>query len=190
MGSVIDAEFCDAAGEILNDNESQHSEFIVESLKSGNDTGIKAAAAGALKSATEKQLIPFMSEDTCAGVAYMAMEKLKAALKKAPLVEYIEAVERNALAVAGGYIAVSKEASIGAHIGSMFGFVGTAAGGIIGAATGYIAGTKVTYAVAEKFQEVRRRITDRIETYAAPVFRKTVESIKSVGKKVLSRLFG
>ena len=46
MGSVIDAEFCDAAGENLNGNESQHSKFIVESLKSGNDTGIKAAAAG------------------------------------------------------------------------------------------------------------------------------------------------
>lgn len=190
MGSVIDAEFCDAAGEVLNNNESQHSEFISQSLKSGNDTGIKAAAAGAIRSAAEKKLIPFMPEGTCAGVAYMATEKVKAAVKKLPFVEYIEEVERNVLTVTAGLAVAAKGASVGASVGAIFGPVGAAIGGFIGATTACIAGSTITHVVVEKFQEVRRKVIDTATTYIAPVFKRAVETVKSVGRKVFGWLFG
>lgn len=189
MGSVIDAEFCDAAGEILNDNESQHSEFIVESLKSGNDTGIKAAAAGAIKSAAEKKLIPFMSEDTCAGVAYMATEKVKAAVNQLPYMKIIEEVERNAVSVTSSIMA-KKGASIGASIGKIFGPKGAIIGGLIGAGLGYAAGSKIGKVVEKKLHEVREKVNQTIETYVAPVFMRAVEVVKNVGKKVVGWLFG
>jgi tetrahydromethanopterin S-methyltransferase subunit G len=189
MGSVIDAEFCDAAGEILNDNESQHSEFISQSLKSGNDTGIKAAAAGAIRSATEKKFIPVMSEDECSGVAYMATEKVKAAVNQLPYMKMIEEVERNAVSVTSSVMA-KKGAAIGASIGKIFGPVGAVVGGIIGAGVGYAAGTKIGQVVEKKLHEVKERVNQTIETYVAPVFKRAVETVKSVGRKIVGWLFG
>lgn len=194
LGSVVDAEVCNDVGEVLGDKESEHSEFIAESLRSDNDTGMKVAAVGALRSAIEKGALPVLPEEAsnsvCAGLAYMATEKLKASLKKLPVIDIVEELERNAIAVAAGMMISTKGASIGASLGLMLSPFGAAVGGIIGAGTGYIAGSKVSRIVLKQFQEVRKKVLDKIETYVAPVFMKAVETVKSVGRKVFSWLFG
>lgn len=194
LGSVVDAEVCDNVGEILGEKESEHSEFIAESLRSDNDTGMKLAAVGAFKSAVEKGALPVLpaeaSNSVCAGLAYMATEKLKASLKNLPVIDIVEELERNAIAVAAGMLISTKGASIGASLGLMLSPFGAAVGGIIGAGTGYIAGSKVSQVVLKQFQKIRKKVIGKIEIYVAPVFNRAVAIVENIGKKALGWLFG
>ena len=196
LGSTIDAEGYDLAGEVLRDFASPYSKFITDTLKSGNTTGLKAAASGAIKTGSERGMLPTIPvgtpEDIAAGVGYMAVEKVKAAAKKLPFVEVVEDVERNALSVASvaADTLKTKGASIGQAIGQVFGPVGSAVGGVIGGVVGYFAGSKVARVVVEKVQEVRRKVVETVTSYVAPVFKKVVEGVKNVGKKILGWLFG
>ncbi|MBQ7544676.1 MAG: hypothetical protein IJT02_07000 [Synergistaceae bacterium] len=194
LGSTVDAEGYQVVGEVLGDASSPHSRFIEDTLISGDTTGLKAAAAGALKTGSERGMLPVLpadtSDDVFAGMGYMAVEKTKAAATKLPFIEIVEEVERNALAVAAGTASSVKGASVGAAIGSVFGPVGTAVGGVIGGVTGFIAGSRITHAVVEKVQEVRTKVVDTVASYVAPVFKKVCEGVKAVGKKILGWLFG
>jgi phage tail tape-measure protein len=130
-----------------------------------------------------------MSEDECSGVAFMATEKVKAAVNQLPYMKMIEEVERNAVSVTSSVMA-KKGAAIGASIGKIFGPVGAVVGGIIGAGVGYAAGTKIGQVVEKKLHEVKERVNQTIETYVAPVFKRAVETVKSVGRKIVGWLFG
>ena len=181
------------AAEVLRDSEAPYSKFITDTLKSGYTTGLKAAASGAVKTGSELGMLPTIPagtpENIAAGVGYMAVEKVEAAVKKLPFIEVVEEVERNALSVTAGTFS-TKAAAIGAKIGSVFGPVGAAAGGVVGGVVGFLAGAKVAHTVVKKVQEVRHKVIETVTSYVAPVFKKVVEGVKNVGKKILGWLFG
>ncbi len=183
------------AGEVLRDFASPYSKFVTDALKSGDTTGLKAAASGAVKAGSERGMLPAIPagtpEDIASAVGYMAVEKVKTYAKKLPFIEVIEEVERDSLALAGDMLQFANElGSLGAVIGSVFGPMAAIAGGIIGGVTGFIAGTAVAQTVVEKTRDVRRKIVETVSSYAAPVFKKAVEGVKNVGKKILGWLFG
>ena len=195
LGSTIDAGGYDLAGEVLRDSELPNSKFITDTLKSGDTTGLKAAASGAVKTASEKGMLPEMpagtSEHVIAGVGHMAVEKVKITVKKLPFIEAAEKIERDSLALAGDMLKFANElGSLGASIGSVFGPVGAIVGGIVGGVTGFVAGTAVAQTVVEKTKEIRRKVVETVTSYVAPVFKKVVEGVKNVGKKILGWLFG
>ena len=194
LGSVLYAEGCGLAGEVLRDSDSPCSKFVTDTLKSGDTTGLKAAASGAVKTASELGMLPEMpagtSEHVIAGVGYMAIEKAKTYAKKSPFVEMVEKTEREALAVAGDMLQFANElGSLGAAIGSVFGPMAAIAGGVIGGVTGFIAGTAVAQTLVEKTKDVRRKIVGAVSSYAAPVFMKAVEGVKNISQKVNGWLF-
>lgn len=195
LGATVESEGYDLAGEVLRDFASPYSKFVTDALKSGDTTGLKAAASGAVKTASERGMLPAMpagtSEHVITGVGHMAIEKVKTYAKKLPFIEVIEEVERDSLSVAGDMLKFANElGSLGAAIGSVFGPVGAVVGGVVGGVTGFVAGTAVAQTVVEKTKEVRRKIVETVSSYAAPVFKKAVEGVKNVGKKNLGWLFG
>ena len=202
LGSVLYAEGCGLAGEVLRDSDSPYSKFVTDTLTSGDTTGLKAAASGAVKTASERGMLSSMpsgtSEHVIAGVGYIAVEKVKTYTKKVPFVEMVEKTEREALAVAGDMLKFANElGSLGAAIGSVFGPMAAIAGGVIGGVTGFIAGTAAAQTVVDKTKELRHKIIDIVSSYAAPALKKAVEAgrkaaedIKSAGTKILGLLFG
>ena len=188
LGAALDAEGYDLAGEVLGDSESPYSKFIMDTLKAGDSTGLKAAASGAIKTGSERGMLPAIpagtSENIASAVGYMAVEKVKAATKKLPFLDFVEEIERNALAVFAGTLSMTKGASAGAAIGSVLGPVGTVIGGIVGGVTSFIIGSERAKIIVKKVQAVRRKIIETVSSYVAPVFKKVFEGVKAVGEKL------
>ena len=194
LGSTVEPEGYDLAGEVLRDFASPYSKFVTDTLKSGDTTGLKAAASGAVKTASERGMLPAMpagtSEHVITGVGHMAIEKVKAYAKKLPFVDVVEKVERDSLSVAGDMLKFANElGSLGAAIGSVFGPVGAVVGGVVGGVTGFVAGTAVAQTVVEKTKEVRRKVIDTVSSYVAPVLKRASESVKITSIKIRSLLF-
>lgn len=77
----------DIAQKLWNGEEIEGKEVIADSLKTGADFGVKAAAAGALKVAAEKEIINIIPKGTPASafsnIAFVAVEDVKVARKVA-----------------------------------------------------------------------------------------------------------
>lgn len=177
ISSVSDVESYETAERILNEIDSPHAEFIDRTLASGNDTGLKVAAAGALKACSEHGIIPSLPagtpETVYAGIAYIAIGKLKATRKKLAAIDFIEEIERETAVVISGTISALEGALHGSAIGAIFGPAGAALGGFIGGVTGMISGKKKYGRVLKTIRELRQTVKETI----APAIKRAGEAV-------------
>lgn len=165
------------ATQVWNGEPIDGEEVISAALASGADFGVKAAAAGALKTASEKGILTVIPKGTpgatFANIAFVAVENIKILGKVATGEltphEGVDKMQQTTGACIAGLAASAKGMAIGSSIGMALGLPGAAVGGFIGGTIGYMAGSTVGQAVVKGAQKVRD---------------KAVEVIKSVGNTV------
>ena len=154
-------------------------EVLETAIVSGADFGVKTATAGALKVASEKEILKAIPKgtkgSTFANIAFVAIENVKVLGKVATgeltAREGIDTMQQTTGSCIAGIATSTKGAAIGATVGSVLGPVGTTVGGFVGGTVGYMAGSKVGQAVVRGAQKVRD---------------KAVEIVKSVGSAIAS----
>lgn len=137
-------------------------EVVETALATGADTGIKAAAGGALKAASEKGIMSLLPPGTPGGtiakIACVGIENVKILLKVAKgdmtMSEAMEHMGRTSVSMYAGLGAGAVGAGIGAAALGWIPIVGSLAGGVIGGIVGYTAGSKVGETVFEGAKKV------------------------------------
>ncbi len=178
---------------VIKGEKIQPSEVVEQALKSGADSGVKVATAGALKVAGEKGILPFLkgaSAATCANIAFVAIENAKVLADLARgRFDFPTAVDKMGQVTAstiGGIAAASEGAIIGASLGTVLGPVGSAVGGFIGSAVGFMAGSAVGKHVYEGAKAIRKGVA----SVASGVVKAGVEVVKGVGSAIGSVVGG
>lgn len=164
--------------------EIKAKEVAEVAIKSGADSGIKVALAGALKVGVEKNIIKGIpkgkSPNVYAAIAFTAVENVKIGYEmykgKLTMQEGLEKMERVTLSCVAGFVAASivakKGASLGGLIGSIFGptgaLIGASVGGSIGSIIGFFAGEKAMNYTFKQYQETRKTIWGTIKKEYQP----------------------
>ena len=139
--------------------EIKAKEVAEVAIKSGADSGIKVALAGALKVGVEKNFIKGIAKgksgNVYAAIAFAAVENVKIGYEmykgKLTTLEGLEKMERVTLSCVAGFAAMQIGAAKGAIAGGKIGaFVGGLVGVKIGLAVGYIIGGALAFFAAEK----------------------------------------
>lgn len=164
-------------------------EVVGTALTTGADTGIKAAAGGALKVASEKGVISLLPPGTPGGtiakIACVGIENVKILLKAAKgdmtMSEAMEHMGRTSVSMYAGLGAGAVGAGIGAAALGWVPIVGSLAGGVIGGIVGYTAGSKV----GEKVFEGAKKV---VKT-GVKIVKSVVESVKNVGRSIADTVF-
>lgn len=181
------------ASKVWNGEPIDGEEIVETAITSGADFGIKTATAGALKAASEKELIKIIPKgtkgSTITNIAFTAIENVKVMGKIATgeytLKEGIDKMQQTTCACVAGMAASAKGAAIGAAVGTVLGPIGSAVGGFIGGTIGYIAGSKVAETVVKGVQKVR----DTAKSFVKSAVSTVTSGVKSFASGVAS-LFG
>lgn len=178
-----------------NGEDIEAGEVIKKALESGTDFGVKAALSGALKVASEKEIISLIPKgtpvSTIANIAYVAVEDAKVVSKIATgelnVIEGMNQLEETTVSAIAGLATMAKGAEIGAEIGTMLGPAGTAIGGFLGGTIGFCAGSTVGKMVVKGAQKARKTcikiavdIADRAKESAV----KVADKVFSFGRKI------
>lgn len=161
QGAVIGAGM-DILSKVCSGEPVDGEEVIETAVVSGADTGVKAAAAGALKTASEKGVLSVLPKGTpgttFANIAFVAVENLKVAGKVASgeltAREGLDKMGETTVSCVAGISASAKGSAVGAAVGSVLGLPGQVVGGLVGGAVGYVAGSKVGQVIAKGVQAV------------------------------------
>lgn len=181
------------ATKVWNGETIDGDEVVTTAITSGADFGIKTAVAGALKVASEKEIIKVIPKGTggnvFANIAFVAIEngKILGKVATGELTgkEGIEAMQQTTGSCLAGLAASAKGTAIGASIGAVLGPAGMAFGGFIGGTVGYMAGSKIGQGVVKGAQKIR----EKAKEVASSVGDKILDGIKS-GISGLVSIFG
>ena len=181
------------ATKVWNGEPIDGEEVIETAIVSGADFGIKTATAGALKAASENDILKVIPKgtkgSTFANIAFVGIENVKVLGKVATgeltAKEGLYVMEQTTASCVAGIAISTKGAAIGASIGSVLGPVGTAVGGFIGGTIGYMAGSKVAQTIVKGVQKVRDKAVEVIKSVGSAV----VGGLKFVGR-AFAGLFG
>ena len=171
-------------------------ETIELALKSGADSGIKAATAGALKVGVEKGIITIIPKGTPAGaianIACFGIENAKILAKVATgelsMSEALEKMGRTSTSMVYGLGWGCIGMAIGASALSWIPLVGPIVGGVAGGMVGYMAGSKFgneVYSGAKKVAKVAKSAARSVWNGVKSVGSKIGSRIKSLGRKLL-----
>lgn len=155
-------------------------------LKTGADSGIKAATAGALKVVSEKGIVTIIPPGTppavIANIACVGIENAKILAKVAsgelPMSKALDLMGRTSTSMVYGLGWGTTGMAIGAAALSWVPIVGPIVGGIVGGTIGYMAGSKFGNAVYSGVKKAGSVVKS--------VASKTWGGIKSLGRKVAS----
>lgn len=180
QGAAIGAGI-DVAEKLFTGKDIKSKDVLKTALKSGADSGAKAALAGALKVASEKGVIRLIPKGTPVGVfaniACIAVENIKIIAKIAngelSMQEGLYKMEEIAVAMIGGFVLMGKGAAIGGTVGLVFGPVGVAIGSFIGGTIGYMMGSKAGEIFVRTSRKIRNYVTNKV-----------VENVNSVKDKI------
>ena len=169
----------------VNGEPVEADEVVKTAITTGADTGVKAAAGGALKVASEKGVISLLPPGTPAGtlakIACVGVENVKILWKvvKGDLTmsEAMEHMGRTSVSMYAGLSAGAVGAGIGAAALSWIPVAGPIVGGVIGGVVGYTAGSKV----GEKIFEGAKKV---VKT-GAKIVGSVVEGIKNVASSIV-----
>ena len=165
-------------------------ESVTLALKTGVDSGVKAAATGALKVGVEKGVISIIPKGTPVGIlantVCVAIENVKILTKVAKdeinMSQALDQMGRTSVSMVYG-LGWGKAGMIaGAAALSWIPIAGPAVGGLVGGMVGYMAGSKVGQAVYTGLKAVGKGV--------ATVCKSVWNGIKSAGRKIKSFLFG
>lgn len=174
------------AQKIFNGEDIDKDELLECAIRSGADTGIKVAAASALKVGVEKNIISGIPKSTplstLANIANIAVENGKTLIKVASgeltVREGLDKMQQTTVSTVAGIAASTKGAALGAAIGTVLGPIGTCIGGAIGGTIGYIVGSKTGEIITKTAQKIR--------DVAKTAVKETAKAVWNVGKSVVS----
>lgn len=149
---------------LASDEPIESEEVVAAAIKTGADTGIKTAAAGAVKVASEKGVLSVIPKgtpiSTITNVACVAIENVKilgkAATGELTMREALDQMGCNTVAMAHGLSWGGKGALAGAAALSWIPIVGPIVGGVVGGTVGYMAGSKFGETVCKAAKTVAR----------------------------------
>lgn len=170
---------------LASDEPIESEEVVAAALRTGADAGIKTAAAGAMKVASEKGALAIIPKgtpiSTITNVACVAIENVKilgkVATRELTMREALDQMGCNTVAMAHGLSWGGKGALAGAAALSWVPIVGPIVGGVVGGAVGYMAGSK--------FGETVCKTAKTIVTAAKNTAKKLWEGAKAVGRKII-----
>lgn len=182
----------DVAQKLWNGEEIEADEIVETAITTGADFGVKAAAAGALKVGSEKEIIKVIPKgtpaSTVANIAFVAVEDIKVLGKMADgeltAKEGLEKIEQTTVSTTAGLMTMAEGAAIGETVGLVFGPIGAAVGGFVGGTLGYMAGSKVGEKVVKVAQKVRDKAVDVVKSVATGV----KDAVTSVGSAIANFL--
>lgn len=188
QGALITTGFSLAA-QIIKGEGVDEEEVVETALRTGADAGVKAAAVGAVKVASELNYLRVIPAGTPVGViantVCVAVENIKILAKVATgeltLTEALEMMGRTSVAMVYGIGWGAAGAAAGAAALSWIPIVGPIVGGLVGGMLGYMAGSKFGEAVFSGVKAVAKGVVGVCKT--------AWEGIKSIGRGILS-LFG
>lgn len=183
QAAVITTGF-DMVAKKIQDKPIDAEETVELALKTGMDSGIKAATAGALKVVSEKGIITIIPPGTppaiIANIACVGIENAKVLAKAASgevtMSEALDLMRKTSTAMVFGIGWGETGMAIGAAALSWIPFVGPVIGGIVGGTIGYMAGSKFGSAVYSGAKKVGNVVKS--------VAKKAWSTVKSVGKKI------
>lgn len=175
----------DLAARAMKGEEIEGSEVVATAIKVGADTGVKAAAGGALTVASQKGVLSVLPPGTPAGtiakIACVGIENVKIMWKVVKgdmtLSEAMEHMGRTTTSMVAGMSCAGVGAGIGAAALSFIPVVGPIAGGLIGGIAGYAAGSKVGEKVFEGAKKIARK--------GRGIVGRAVEGIKNIGSSIM-----
>lgn len=164
---------------------------IETALRTGADSGVKAATAGALKVVSEKGILSVIPQGTPASVitniACVAIEDAKILAKVAngdiTMAEALDMMGRTSVAMVYGIGWGATGMAIGAAALSWIPIAGPVIGGIVGATVGYVAGSKF----GSTLYSGLKKVGNAVKTVASKVW----SGVKTVASKIgrgLSRI--
>ncbi len=173
------------AGQVLSGKEIDGDEVVETALRTGADTGVKAAAGGALTVASEKGILSILPKSMAPGtitkIACVAVENVKILWKVAKgdltLSEGLEHMGRTSTAMVSGLACAGAGAGIGAAALGWIPIVGPIVGGVIGGFVGYAAGSTV----GEKIFNGGKKVAEK----GKEVVERAWEGVKEFGGKIL-----
>lgn len=176
------------ASKLLNGEEIEGEEVVKDALTSGADFGVKTAIAGALKTASEKEILTVIPKGTPAGtfvnIAFVAVENAKVFAKVATgemnVPEGLNAAAETTGACVAGLAASAKGAALGASIGAVLGPIGSAVGGLVGSTVGYMAGSKIGKAIVNGAKKIGEAVIETVKEVG--------RTFKEVGRTVVDAL--
>lgn len=185
QGATLSIGF-NLVSKLAADEPIETEEVVATALKTGADTGVKTAAAGAMKVASEKGVLSIIPKgtpiSTITNVACVAIENVKILRKVATgelsIREGIDQMGCNTVAMTYGLSWGGKGTVIGATALSWVPIVGPIVGGVVGGAVGYMAGSKVGQTICKAAKTVA--------SAAKTVVKKAWEGVKSVGRAIFS----
>jgi len=166
------------------DEPIEADEMVETALKTGADAGVKTAAAGAVKVASEKGIISIIPKGTApstiANVVCVAIENVKILTKVASgeltMREALDQMGCNTTAMVGGLVSVGKGALIGTAVLGLIPVVGPIIGPVVGGVVGYMAGSK--------FGETVYKAAKTVAQAAKNTVKKVWEGAKSLRRKI------
>lgn len=176
----------DLAARAIQGEEIEGSEVVATAIRAGADTGVKAAAGGALTVASQKGVLSVLPPGTPAGtiakIACVGIENIKIMWKvmkgELTLSEAMEHMGRTTTSMVAGMTCAGVGAGIGAAALSFIPIVGPIAGGLIGGIAGYAAGSKVGETVFNGAKKIAQKGKELIG--------RAVEGIKNIGSSIMS----
>lgn len=196
QSAVVSIGF-DTAQQLFTGEDIDADAVVENALRTGADTGLKAAAAGALKVCVEKEIISVIPKGTPAGtianIANVGIENAKVLGRvgagELTLTEGLEKMQETTVSTATGIMASGTGKTIGATIGGVFGPVGAAVGGFVGGSVGYMAGSKVGQAVVRGARKVCTGVKKAVKAVAKGVG-KVVKGVGSAVKSICKGIAG
>lgn len=176
----------DLAAKVARGEQIEGGEVVETALKTGADTGVKAAAGGALTVASQKGILsilpPSTPPGTIAKIACVGIENIKIMWKvvkgELTINEALERMGRTSTAMVAGMTCAGIGTGIGMAALSFIPVVGPIAGGLIGGIVGYAAGSKVGEKVFDGAKKIARK--------GKEIVGRAVEGIKNIGSGIVS----
>ncbi|RRK32253.1 hypothetical protein EBB54_13435 [Schaedlerella arabinosiphila] len=176
------------AGRAMSGEEIDGGEVVETALMTGADTGVKAAAGGALTVAAQQGILPIIPPGTPPGtivkIACVGVENVKVLWKAAKgeitMSEALEQMGRTSTSMTAGLCCAGVGAAVGIAALGWIPIAGPIAGGLIGGMAGYTAGSKI----GEKVYNGAKKIAGKVKEVAS----KAVEGVKSFASGVRSLL--
>lgn len=192
--AVITTGF-DLVAKKLQGQEINGDETIELALKTGADSGIKAATAGALKVVSEKGVLTIIPPGTPAGIvaniACVGIEDAKILAKVASgelsMFEALDLMGRTTTAMVYGLGWGTTGMAIGAVALSWIPIVGPIVGGIVGGTIGYMAGSKfgsAVYSGLKKVGNVVKSMASKVWSGVKTIGSEIWNGIRSLGRKI------
>lgn len=171
---------------LVVDEPIDSEEVVAAALKTGADAGVKTAAAGAIKVASEKGIVTLIPTGTpisaITNVACVAIENVKilgkAATGELTMREALDQMGCNTVSMAYGLSWGGKGAIAGAVSLGWIPLAGPVVGGVVGGAIGYMAGSKLGETICTAAKSVAKA--------AKNTAKKLWEGVKSVGQTVIN----